>query len=136
MTTSYPRYQSSVTFSGFLNALDGVVSGEERIIFMTTNHVDKLDRALIRPGRVDLAECIDDASPAQAKILFTRFYGGEDASEEEVGKLASALQKILEEEKESGRSVSMAALQGLFIRNSATDAVATCRDLFVTRRTV
>ncbi|KAF8228474.1 hypothetical protein L208DRAFT_1364961 [Tricholoma matsutake] len=134
--TSEDGYQSSVTFSGFLNALDGVVSGEERIIFMTTNHVDKLDRALIRPGRVDLAECIDDASPAQAKILFTRFYGGEDASEEEVGKLASALQKILEEEKESGRSVSMAALQGLFIRNSATDAVATCRDLFVTRRTV
>lgn len=103
---------------------------------MTTNHVDKLDRALIRPGRVDLAECIDDASPTQAKMLFTRFYGGgEDVTEEEVGTLAGALHGILEEERESGRRVSMAALQGLFIRNSARDAIANCRDLFVTRRT-
>jgi chaperone BCS1 len=131
------RYQSSVTFSGFLNALDGVASGEERIIFMTTNHVDKLDAALIRPGRVDLVECIDDASPVQAKILFTRFYGGaEDVTEEGVGELGSALQGIVEEERKSGRRVSMAALQGMFIRNSARDAIAGCRDLFVTRRTV
>jgi mitochondrial chaperone BCS1 len=103
---------------------------------MTTNHLDKLDRALIRPGRVDLSECIDDASPAQAKMLFTRFYGGGEDVTEEVGKLACALQGILEEERESGRRVSMAALQGLFIRNSARDAIASCRDLFVTRRTV
>jgi chaperone BCS1 len=131
------RYQSSVTFSGFLNALDGVASGEERIIFMTTNHVDKLDAALIRPGRVDFVECIDDASPVQAKILFTRFYGGaEDVTEEGVGELGSALQGIVEEERKSGRRVSMAALQGMFIRNSARDAIVGCRDLFVTRRTV
>lgn len=136
LTGFMARYQSSVTFSGFLNALDGVASGEERIIFMTTNHVEKLDQALIRPGRVDLAECIDDASPTQATILFTRFYGGgDDVTEEEVGKLASALQMILEEEREGGRRVSMAALQGLFIRNSAKDAIANCRELFVTRRT-
>ena len=72
------RYQSSVTFSGFLNALDGVASGEERIIFMTTNHPERLDPALIRPGRVDLSVLIDDATPSQARILFTRFYGRDD----------------------------------------------------------
>ena len=43
-----------VTFSGLLNALAGVTSTEERLIFMTTNHIEKLDPALIRPGRVDL----------------------------------------------------------------------------------
>ncbi len=42
-------YQASVTFSGLLNALDGVASGESRIIFMTTNHIERLDPALIRP---------------------------------------------------------------------------------------
>uniref|UniRef100_A0A803LSX5 Uncharacterized protein n=1 Tax=Chenopodium quinoa TaxID=63459 RepID=A0A803LSX5_CHEQI len=47
---------SDVTFSGLLNFIDGIWSacGEERIIVFTTNHVDKLDPALIRPGRMDL----------------------------------------------------------------------------------
>lgn len=43
-----------VTFSGLLNALDGVASSEERILFMTTNHLNRLDPALIRPGRIDV----------------------------------------------------------------------------------
>lgn len=33
----------SVTFSGLLNALDGVVATEERIVFMTTNHLQRYD---------------------------------------------------------------------------------------------
>jgi len=127
-----------VTFSGFLNALDGVASGEERIIFMTTNHVEKLDPALIRPGRVDLIEKIDDATPEQARILFDRFYGGRDVLPnitEEVEELSRRLGGIVEEELAIGRRVSMAALQGLFIRNEAQDAIAACRDLFVARQT-
>lgn len=44
----------SVTFSGLLNALDGVGASESRLVIMTTNHIDKLDSALIRPGRVDV----------------------------------------------------------------------------------
>ena len=127
-----------MTFSGFLNALDGVASGEERIIFMTTNHVEKLDPALIRPGRVDLIEKIDDATPEQARILFDRFYGGRDVLPnitEEVEELSRRLGGIVEEELAIGRRVSMAALQGLFIRNEAQDAIAACRDLFVARQT-
>jgi len=128
-----------VTFSGFLNALDGVASGEERLIFMTTNHVEKLDPALIRPGRVDLIEKIDDATPEQARILFGRFYGGRDVSpsiaNKTVEELSGRLGGIVEEELANGRRVSMAALQGFFIRNEAQDAVAKCRDLFVARRT-
>jgi chaperone BCS1 len=45
-----------VTFSGLLNAIDGVTSTEERLLFMTTNHIDRLDPALIRPGRVDVKQ--------------------------------------------------------------------------------
>ena len=40
--------------SGVLNALDGVSVGHGRILVMTTNHIEKLDAALVRPGRVDL----------------------------------------------------------------------------------
>lgn len=43
-----------VSFSGLLNALDGVAAQEGRIFFMTTNHIEKLDPALIRPGRCDI----------------------------------------------------------------------------------
>ncbi len=39
--------------SGVLNVLDGVIDTEDRIIIMTSNFPDKLDTALIRPGRID-----------------------------------------------------------------------------------
>lgn len=45
-----------VTFSGLLNAIDGVACAEERILFMTTNFINRLDEALIRPGRVDIKQ--------------------------------------------------------------------------------
>lgn len=45
--------RSQVTFSGLLNALDGVRSQEGRILIMTTNHREHLDPALMRPGRAD-----------------------------------------------------------------------------------
>ena len=47
----------AVTFSGLLNALDGVRSQEGRVLIMTTNHREKLDPALLRPGRADL--CVE-----------------------------------------------------------------------------
>ncbi|CAO1627041.1 unnamed protein product [Jaminaea pallidilutea] len=74
-TPSQREYQTSVTFSGLLNALDGVASGESRIVVMTTNHVDRLDPALIRPGRVDLIEELGDADQGMVRDLFERFYG-------------------------------------------------------------
>lgn len=44
-----------ITFSGFLNCIDGVLAAHNgRILIMTTNHIDRLDPALIRPGRADL----------------------------------------------------------------------------------
>ncbi|XP_015694545.2 AAA-ATPase At3g28610-like [Oryza brachyantha] len=47
---------SQVTLSGLLNFIDGLWSacGGERIVVFTTNHVDKLDPALIRRGRMDM----------------------------------------------------------------------------------
>lgn len=54
-----------MTFSGFLNALDGVRSQEGRIIVMTTNFKERLDPALLRPGRVDQMYEISFASKYQ-----------------------------------------------------------------------
>ena len=42
-----------VSLSALLNVIDGVASQEGRVLIMTTNHITRLDEALIRPGRVD-----------------------------------------------------------------------------------
>ncbi|WOL12082.1 AAA-ATPase [Canna indica] len=48
--------ESKLTLSGLLNFIDGLWSacGGERLIVFTTNHVEKLDPALIRRGRMDV----------------------------------------------------------------------------------
>uniref|UniRef100_A0A0E0LI43 AAA+ ATPase domain-containing protein n=1 Tax=Oryza punctata TaxID=4537 RepID=A0A0E0LI43_ORYPU len=52
----HDRRSSNVTLSGLLNFIDGLWSacGGERIVVFTTNHLDKLDPALIRRGRMDM----------------------------------------------------------------------------------
>lgn len=61
----YSHLGSDVTFSGLLNVLDGVAASEERLVFMTTNFIEKLDAALIRPGRVDVCQLIGNATNHQ-----------------------------------------------------------------------
>lgn len=43
----------ALNLSGVLNVLDGIVDTPNRVVVMTTNHPEKLDPALIRPGRID-----------------------------------------------------------------------------------
>ncbi|MBW0524540.1 hypothetical protein O181_064255 [Austropuccinia psidii MF-1] len=100
----------SVTFSGLLNAIDGVTSTtSQRLIFMTTNHLKKLDPALIRPGRVDMSFYVGDATLHQTLQLFSKFYDNE--------KLVPVMEKQVMEVFKAGGKFSMAALQGLFIRH-------------------
>jgi chaperone BCS1 len=66
-----------ISFSGLLNAIDGVVASEGRLLFMTTNYIEKLDPALIRPGRTDVKLFVDNASASQAERLFLRFFPDE-----------------------------------------------------------
>jgi mitochondrial chaperone BCS1 len=71
---------NKLTFSGLLNALDGVAAGEGRVLFTTTNHIERLDPALIRPGRIDRREQIGFADRNQLRRLFVRFFGDADPS--------------------------------------------------------
>ncbi|POW07247.1 hypothetical protein PSHT_10031 [Puccinia striiformis] len=65
----------NITFSGLLNVIDGVTpTTSQRLIFMTTNHLEKLDRALIPPGRIDLSLQIGNATLHQTLELFQKFY--------------------------------------------------------------
>ncbi|KAE8378207.1 P-loop containing nucleoside triphosphate hydrolase protein [Aspergillus bertholletiae] len=63
-----------VSLSGLLNVIDGVAASEGRILVMTTNHPEKLDAALLRPGRVDMSIQFGYAEPADIKELFSAIY--------------------------------------------------------------
>eukprot|EP00927_Polykrikos_kofoidii_P077524 TRINITY_DN74460_c0_g1_i1.p1 TRINITY_DN74460_c0_g1~~TRINITY_DN74460_c0_g1_i1.p1 ORF type:complete len:615 (-),score=126.06 TRINITY_DN74460_c0_g1_i1:303-2147(-) len=53
-TLASPTTADKLNLSGLLNVLDGVVDSPGRILIMTTNHPHRLDKALIRPGRINL----------------------------------------------------------------------------------
>ncbi|KAF8011128.1 hypothetical protein BT93_J1674 [Corymbia citriodora subsp. variegata] len=69
--------QDRVTLSGFLNFIDGLWSscGDERIIIFTTNHIEKLDPALLRPGCMDLHIPMSYCTPCGFKLLAFNYLG-------------------------------------------------------------
>lgn len=48
------EHPEKLTLSVILNLMDGVLETPGRILIVTTNHPEKLDKAFIRPGRIDL----------------------------------------------------------------------------------
>lgn len=76
--------RNRISFSGLLNALDGVGAQQGRPLFMTSNHADQLDPALIRPGRIDLRLTLELANPDQARRLYRLFFPDRPASEAEL----------------------------------------------------
>jgi chaperone BCS1 len=72
--TSNSNNIQGISLSGLLNVIDGVASSEGRILVMTTNHIDKLDKALRRPGRVDMSIRFGYTDAAAVKGLFNVIY--------------------------------------------------------------
>jgi hypothetical protein len=65
--------KNSITFSGLLNALDGITSNENLICFITTNYKSHLDSALLRPGRIDYIMQFDYSTKEQIQDIFRDF---------------------------------------------------------------
>lgn len=83
------QFTRHVTLSGLLNVLDGVSAQEGRILFATTNHIEALDPALKRPGRMDVHYEFKLASKSQITALFTLFFddlGSENSAKEKPGR--------------------------------------------------
>lgn len=110
--------KAPISMSTLLNVLDGVNACEGRLVFMTTNHPEKLDPALIRPGRIDLQIELPNATRHQIERLYKRFYphtkNGDD--------FAARVVKY---------NPSMAQLQGYLLRyrDSAAQARANIKEL-------
>ncbi|KAJ0770949.1 putative AAA+ ATPase domain, ATPase, AAA-type, core, AAA-type ATPase domain-containing protein [Helianthus annuus] len=71
------RPEHRVTLSGFLNFIDGLWSscGDERIIVFTTNRKEKLDPALLRPGRMDVHINMSYCTPCGFRLLASNYHG-------------------------------------------------------------
>jgi DNA replication protein DnaC len=63
------KNNSRVSFSALLNVLDGVARTKSLITIITTNYVEKLDSALVRPGRIDMMIKFVKISDEQIKGL-------------------------------------------------------------------
>ena len=65
---------TSTSLSGILNSLDGIFSVHGRILIATTNHIENLDPALIRPGRIDLKLEIDSINIEILSLFLNKFF--------------------------------------------------------------
>ncbi len=72
--------QVKVSYSGFINALDGVASHEGSVVFLTTNHPDRIDEAAIRSGRVDFRMELGPCDSDQLERMFLKFFDDADAA--------------------------------------------------------
>jgi len=68
------HYRRRCSLSGLLNVLDGVASQEGRIVILSSNFSNKLDPALLRPGRVDKKIYLGFISRRSAELMFRRMY--------------------------------------------------------------
>lgn len=117
---------SPLTFSALLNALDGLVSADGVLTVMTTNHLERLDPALIRAGRVDRRFCFKAPTKEQMRALFLSFYP--DAPHKLANEFAEGV--FVRPEKEAR---SIATLQEHFIftrKKTARESVDALDDFF------
>lgn len=71
-----------LSYSGFLNALDGVASHEGSVIFLTTNRPQLIDEAAIRSGRVDFRMELTNCDAHQLHFMFLKFFPDQGAAKE------------------------------------------------------
>lgn len=87
MYTSQSQSQSkdnskAITLNYLLNLFDGILESPNRLLIMTTNHRDKLDPALIRPGRIDIDIQFGNMSKYELKRMFEMYYNSKSGEDE------------------------------------------------------
>ncbi|CCF41094.1 mitochondrial chaperone BCS1 [Colletotrichum higginsianum] len=108
LTPGVPTNQPSgrLSLSGLLNILDGVASQEGRVLIMTTNHIEKLDKALIRPGRVDQIVKFTLADDEIIGAIFRAIYAPLEGDENDVPRQQPGMALALEAEKDLAGQVA------------------------------
>jgi hypothetical protein len=66
--------EECLTLDDILNVLDGIRETPGRILVITSNHYDRLDPALVRPGRIDLTLPMTHASHTTLRQMYAHFF--------------------------------------------------------------
>jgi len=74
-----PAQNCICSFQGLLQAMDGITAQQGRMVFFTTNNIECLDPALIRPGRIDRQFEFKNAGLAEVESMFRRFFKDQEA---------------------------------------------------------
>ena len=69
-----PTVEVNMGLSDILNCLDGVSAPDNMIFIFTTNHIEKLDPALIRPGRIDVRIDVPCVTPCTLNKFLKKMY--------------------------------------------------------------
>ncbi|KAL9464537.1 hypothetical protein AB3S75_002194 [Citrus x aurantiifolia] len=85
---------TKLTLSGILNFIDGLWSscGDERIIVFTTNHKERIDPALLRPGRMDVHINMSYCTVHGFKVLASNYLGIKGKSHSLFGEIEGLIQ--------------------------------------------
>ena len=67
-----------VSFSCLLNFLDGAFSRSDMISIITTNHISKIDKAILRPMRTDYVFTFSYCSKYQCEKMFAKLFSDHD----------------------------------------------------------
>jgi DNA replication protein DnaC len=78
---------SPIDLAYLLQKLDGLISAQDRIIIATTNHPDKINPALLRPGRFDSKLCLGYCTHKMVAEILQYYYkdiGSKDKTKESI----------------------------------------------------
>jgi DNA replication protein DnaC len=74
-TVSALTKEQPITLDDILNLWDGIRETPGRILIISSNHYDKLDPALIRPGRIDITHELSNASHNTISDIYLHLFG-------------------------------------------------------------
>ena len=69
-----PSVDATIDMAYLLQKLDGLESAEDRIIIATTNHPERINPALLRPGRFDMKLCLGHCTKEMYGKILENFY--------------------------------------------------------------
>ena len=90
----YENDSEGVTLDGLLTILDGCVEQHGPIFIATTNHIDLIDKALIRPGRFDICLKLDNANEEIIIQMINHFNKKNKKNKKNIKKLNKSIKSI------------------------------------------